>query len=373
MEGTAAEFLLRELEARPEVAVAAPALVFRSAPDKVFSLGGRLLRNGRTLHRAQGAATSTIDDTPRNPRSIAWADGACLALDLGAFNQVGGFDEYFFLYVEEVDLQLRLHELGFDVLLVPLARAMQEPGYYTLYYKYRNLTYLTRKHRGLLSAWPWLVAFPKDVVRMLALGRPWEFLWAIRGVIDQRRGVGGQRPRTPFATQSSSLVAKLSVELRNLIRDGLIIPVASSALVPDFFRARLLRLFGFAVGKSRISSGLYIGGWRISIGEESFVGRSVYFDASASIAIGSRVQIAPFARFITSSHEIGESLRRAGSAAARPIVVGDGTWIGAGATVLPGVTIGAGAVIAAGAVVTKDCLANRLYAGVPAREVRSLP
>ncbi|WP_335644172.1 acyltransferase [Arthrobacter crystallopoietes] len=46
-------------------------------------------------------------------------------------------------------------------------------------------------------------------------------------------------------------------------------------------------------------------------------------------------------------------------------------WIGARATILPGVTIGPGAIIAAGAVVTKDCEPHTLYAGNPAKPVKS--
>ncbi|WP_275959789.1 DapH/DapD/GlmU-related protein [Arthrobacter sp. StoSoilB5] len=76
--------------------------------------------------------------------------------------------------------------------------------------------------------------------------------------------------------------------------------------------------------------------------------------------------------FATSSHEVGGPSRRAGAATSAPIVVGDGSWIGAGAVILPGVNIGAGAIIAAGAVVAKDVKAHSLYAGVPARKIRSL-
>jgi maltose O-acetyltransferase len=47
-------------------------------------------------------------------------------------------------------------------------------------------------------------------------------------------------------------------------------------------------------------------------------------------------------------------------------------WMGARVTVLPGVTVGDGCVIAAGAVVTKDCEPGGVYAGLPARRIRSV-
>lgn len=101
--------------------------------------------------------------------------------------------------------------------------------------------------------------------------------------------------------------------------------------------------------------------------------RSCYFDASALITIESNVQVGPGVRFITSTHRMGPPSQRAGQAQASPVLVGAGSWIGAGAIILPGVSIGRGTVIAAGAVVTRDCAADTLYGGVPARALRTLP
>jgi maltose O-acetyltransferase len=77
--------------------------------------------------------------------------------------------------------------------------------------------------------------------------------------------------------------------------------------------------------------------------------------------------------FCTSTHIMGPATERAGRVHPQPITVGDGCWIGARSVILPGVTIGDGCVIAAGAVVNKDCAANGMYAGVPARRVKDLP
>ena len=59
-------------------------------------------------------------------------------------------------------------------------------------------------------------------------------------------------------------------------------------------------------------------------------------------------------------------------AAARPIHIGRGAWIGFDSCVLPGVTIGDGAVVGARSVVMDNVAAFTIVAGNPARVVRRL-
>ena len=47
-------------------------------------------------------------------------------------------------------------------------------------------------------------------------------------------------------------------------------------------------------------------------------------------------------------------MKRQGIANVKPVVIGDGAWLGRNVTVTSGVSIGRGAVVAAGAVVTRD-------------------
>ncbi|GAA1853285.1 acyltransferase [Myceligenerans crystallogenes] len=108
----------------------------------------------------------------------------------------------------------------------------------------------------------------------------------------------------------------------------------------------------------------------VQIGKGTFINRSAYIRPGTTL--GERVNVGPFARFISDTHEIGPAQRRAGKLYWAPIEIGDGAWIGAGATILGGVTVGAGAVVAAGAVVTADVPENALVGGVPARLIRDL-
>lgn len=56
----------------------------------------------------------------------------------------------------------------------------------------------------------------------------------------------------------------------------------------------------------------------------------------------------------------------------KPITIGNNVFIGHRAIVMPGVTIGSNVVIGAGSVVNKDVPDNVVYAGVPARFIKTI-
>ncbi|PAF37606.1 hypothetical protein CHH58_10380 [Terribacillus saccharophilus] len=129
------------------------------------------------------------------------------------------------------------------------------------------------------------------------------------------------------------------------------------------------------IGKNvAISPGSYFNGLKVNVGNDSWINSNCFFDGdNENIHIGSNCGIGMQVLFCTSSHEIGYPGRRGGPVIKKPVIIGNGCWIGARATILPGVTIGEGCIVAAGSVVTKDCLPHGLYAGVPAKRVRELP
>ncbi|GAA3653094.1 acyltransferase [Microbacterium marinilacus] len=147
--------------------------------------------------------------------------------------------------------------------------------------------------------------------------------------------------------------------------------IADDAVVDP--SVRLLHRDGdrdIAIGaRTRIYRGTEILG-PVDIGDDVFVNRDAYI--RPGVRLGDRVNLGPFVRLITDTHEIGGHDKRAGAVRHDPIVVGAGTWIGAAATVVAGVTIGAGCIVAAGAVVTSDVPDDTLVGGVPATRIRRL-
>ena len=57
-----------------------------------------------------------------------WFSAACVLLRRAAFDAVGGFDERFFMYFEDVDLSRRLRRSGWRLRSVPEARAFHVKG-----------------------------------------------------------------------------------------------------------------------------------------------------------------------------------------------------------------------------------------------------
>lgn len=114
------------------------------------------------------------------------------------------------------------------------------------------------------------------------------------------------------------------------------------------------------------------GGGTLTIGKDSFVNVQALFDISADIRLGKKVALAQRVTIVTETHQMGPHRGRAAARYAKPVIIGDGCWIGAGAVILPGVEIGAGSIVAAGAVVTADVEPDTLVGGIPAKAIRSL-
>lgn len=143
--------------------------------------------------------------------------------------------------------------------------------------------------------------------------------------------------------------------------------------VPPFVANRLrtqaLRMTGVRIGDASAFWGLptLVGSgafWeRLRVGSHCGFNDGCFFELEDNITIGEHVSVGHDVMFLTQSHELGQSTRRAGTPRHAPIVIEDGAWLGARATVLPGITIGAGAVIGASVVVSKDVPPNTLVMG----------
>jgi len=63
-----------------------------------------------------------------NEHSVGWLSGACLLLRREALAPLGGFDERYFMFFEDVDLGDRLGQAGWLNVYVPTARVVHDQG-----------------------------------------------------------------------------------------------------------------------------------------------------------------------------------------------------------------------------------------------------
>ncbi len=131
----------------------------------------------------------------------------------------------------------------------------------------------------------------------------------------------------------------------------------------------LLRLFGAKVGRGVvIHPGVNIKfPWKLSIGNNSWIGQRVWLDNLDQLTIGDNVVISQGAMIIQGSHDYKKVDYPTYSG---PVVLEEGSWIGAGAIVTLGVTARSHAVLAVGSVATKDLEPYTIYQGNPAVPVR---
>ncbi len=101
----------------------------------------------------------SIDESDLMDESVFSACGGAALYRLSAFRKVGGFDEKFFMYVEDIDLGFRLQLSGSPCRFVPEAIAEHvgsgttgENSDFNVYHGHRNLTaaYLKNMPAGLL-------------------------------------------------------------------------------------------------------------------------------------------------------------------------------------------------------------------------------
>lgn len=153
------------LDDHPGAGIVKPKLV---SPDGVprpparrwYTVGSLVALRGpfsRWMEKSAAARTSLYGDWDFDePRIVDWVPTAGVMVRRRAFDSIGGFDERFLYYFEDVDFCLRMHEAGWEVWFTPAAvmvhlenrasiRVLSEAGRTHL----KSLIKFWWKHRGL--------------------------------------------------------------------------------------------------------------------------------------------------------------------------------------------------------------------------------
>ena len=152
--GTAASLRAR-FDADPGLGAAGPRLTnpdgstypsARSMPRLSDAVGHGLLGRIRPSNPATRRYRQ-LDADPDVARAVDWVSGAAIWLRRPALDAVGGWDEGYFMYVEDVDLCWRLRRAGWGIAYEPGGHALHVQGVSTARHPYRMII---EHHRSLL-------------------------------------------------------------------------------------------------------------------------------------------------------------------------------------------------------------------------------
>jgi GT2 family glycosyltransferase len=159
--------LSRELDASPDVGVVAARLL---NPDGTLQYSCRRFPRPLSIFFGRYALLTRL--FPANPvsrdylyldwdhdstRPVDWASGACLMIRREVYERVGGLDDGYFLFVEDMDWCRRIRDAGHEVVYVPEAEVTHRIGAsrgpvpsWVMWERHRSMLRYVRKHFG----WP---------------------------------------------------------------------------------------------------------------------------------------------------------------------------------------------------------------------------
>ncbi|MDZ4814692.1 MAG: glycosyltransferase family 2 protein [Verrucomicrobiota bacterium] len=195
--------LLEVMERNPDAGVVCPMILDRET-GKVQAFGGTGSLSSGRFHRAHHDSSpetfehGTISETYFPP-------GACFLVRREVLEELGGFDENFFLYNEDVDFGIRTRKAGWKIFAVSHSRVRHRDSTsdgrkspVVNYYATRNTQWVVKRHCSwldiTLSYFMAVVYFwPLKILARLILGYHRGAWAAFKGAIDSFKPVPNQR------------------------------------------------------------------------------------------------------------------------------------------------------------------------------------
>jgi N-acetylglucosaminyl-diphospho-decaprenol L-rhamnosyltransferase len=101
--------------------------------------GGMHAVVGPVWHNNPWTAAYRQERLEPSERPVGWLSGSCLLVRRAAFDEVAGFDDRYFMYMEDVDLGDRMGKAGWQNIYVPGAEILHDKGHATGRDPARNL------------------------------------------------------------------------------------------------------------------------------------------------------------------------------------------------------------------------------------------
>ncbi len=190
--------LAEVLAAEEGVGVVGPRICYFDEPELIWYGGGRFIRPlGWVFHRALRRRVDERAD-PAGPTD--WVSGCALAARAEVWRRLGGLDESYYIYAEDVDFCLRARRMGVEIRYQPAALVLHKVSAsvggavsaFKAYHKSRAGLHLLRRH---LRVWELPGALAGRAVhdgavalRLLAGGHGGAAAAVLRAWVDAARG-----------------------------------------------------------------------------------------------------------------------------------------------------------------------------------------
>ena len=145
------------------------------------------------------ASGQTRRGWPGDDRRVGWLSAACLAMALATFERIGGLDEGYFMYWEDVEFSWRARQAGLRLVVREDLVAVHDEGgtqqrsgraKSDLYYRYnaRNRLRFAARQLPACDWWAWLRQTPTQTMRIWLRGGRRQLLSNPGGLLAAYRG-----------------------------------------------------------------------------------------------------------------------------------------------------------------------------------------
>jgi GT2 family glycosyltransferase len=208
--------LIRELvsvcEADSSIGISTPKMYFMNPPNLIWFAGSTVnLWTGSSNHIGYGEIDHGQFETVTEP---GFATGCCFLIRADLLRRLGGFEESFFIYLEDVDFSVRCRKVGYRIVFSPRAKLWhKESGTMAKnahggptrrqtplqhYLKARNGIFVVRRHASVTQK---IISYPICALRVSKrllerlLERDWDSArGTVRGGLE---GFGAKCPPPP--------------------------------------------------------------------------------------------------------------------------------------------------------------------------------
>jgi GT2 family glycosyltransferase len=173
--------LLAESERNPKAGMVSPKIYYFDERDRIWWAGGTFsLWQGVPRHIGRNQKEGGRYETARE---IDWATGCGVLLKCATLRESGLFDEEIFSNGEDLDLSLRVRELGWQIRYAPAAKMWHKEGFATRRNVGEHVRYFTAVRNNLwvmhkyarpiqwVTFWPYFLVRYVSVILVMSLYR----------------------------------------------------------------------------------------------------------------------------------------------------------------------------------------------------------